>query len=649
MEAGQLDDIRRELGVLNQAFRLLGCKWDHLKQRVVLLEDNLGNPDYPDDRLNPMSPAYVGGIDDASRAFHRKEYAGRSVFTIKIKGGRFIKLRPNPAQLHMLTAVFEDMALGIPVFIAILKARQIGFSTIIALLFLGLALVKDALNVIIAAHINDSASSLFGIIKTGYMFMPEVLKPIKEKDNVQELKFAQNQSQLKSFKAKEGSMGVSTSYTHAHFSELALWQENPPETLATALDAIPKMVGVIVFVESTSRGKNNILYDMWKRATAAWEEVENRGAIRADPWRPLFYSWMDDADYRLPVTEAFKLTQEEIDFQKEYRCTREQLAWRRAKINEKVSTLGYPAALAHFNRENPSDPDTAFKAAGSIVFDLEAIDWLNETFRQVPQITYDAFLSRDANYPNGYKPMILPNGLNGALRIYQQPQEGVDYDLWCDPTRNEGVNPNDAAFHIIDTRTIKQVAAFSLPIDPADLGRICAAVGWYYNYAFAVIENNNAGITTCRVMYKELGYTNMHHHVAPGKTGYQTSRVLGFSMKGDVRSDCIENFKRYICEYRVEIPDYLTLDEMESFRAVYDKKRGKFKEQAETGKQDNLVTSYMMGLYVGNQRYSWHLKEAKRKQDPRVIKGVLELPDGALTIDLVREPEPPRLEGLLSD
>lgn len=645
MQAGQIDAIRRELGWLHKAFKLLGVKWDHVKQRVVLLDDT----DYPDDRLDPHHAAYIGGMDEASFEYHRDNYAGKSVFTIKIKGGGFIKFRAKPAQLHMLTAVYQDMALGLPVFIAILKARQIGFSTCIALLFLALALVKDALDIIIAAHINDSASSLFSIIKLGYMFMPEVLKPIKEKDNVQELKFQVNQSQLKSFKAKEGAMGVSTSYTHAHFSEIALWQENPPATLATALDAIPKMVGVIVFAESTSRGKNNILHDMWKRSTEAWANPENRGGVRGDTWRPLFYSWMDDADYRLPVTDAFKLTIEEVEFQKQYRCTREQLAWRRAKIDEKISTMGHASALAHFNRENPSDPETAFKAAGDIVFDLEAIDWLNETYRQVPQTTYDTFLIKDNNYPNGYKPMITPNGLNGALRIYQRPEEGVEYTLWCDPTRNEGVNPNDAAFHVIDTRTITQVAAFNLAIDPADLARICAAVGWYYNYAYAVVENNNAGITTCRVMYKELGYTNMHTHISPGKTGYQTSEILGFSMKGDIRSDCIENFKRYIREYRVAIYDYLTLDEMESFRAVYDKKRGKFKEQADTGKQDNMVTSFMMGLYVGNQRYSWHLKSAKRKNEPRQIKGELELPEGAFTIEEIREPALPSPEALFGD
>lgn len=596
MEIKDVQRTREELQYLDRAFRLMGCKWDHVRQRVTHLA--------PDELPYPTA-------DESLR--------GKSVFKIKRKGGGMLRFRAKPAQLDLATAIYQDMAWGRPVFIVILKARQIGFSTFVGLLFLGLALIKDALDVIIAAHIDKSASNLFAIYQTAYRFLPDDLKPVKEKDNQQELKFLQNQSQLSAFVAKEGNMGVSTSYTHAHFSEIALWKHAPAETLATALDSIPQVVGTIVVAESTSRGKHNLLYEMWQKATASWDNPANRGATRADPWRPKFYAWYDDEGYYLPVDDSFKATPEEVELQKAYRLTKQQLAWRRAKIAEKASSLGEQGARAHFDRENPSDPETAFRVVGEIVFEPRALDWLNTHFRRENPTGYDAYLVPDKDVPCGHRPFIVPKG-GGPLRIFKKPILDHDYILCADPTRNEGRKPDAAGMHVIDANTIQVVASYSLPIDPEDMARVNAAVGWYYNEAFAVVENNDAGIGCARVMYKELGYTNMYRHTSPGKIQAQYSKDLGFPLKGENRDECIKNGKRFVREYRVEIYDPETLDEMESFRAVFDRKTNKFKPQGTgEGRQDNLVMALLIGLYVGNIRYRWFDREPVKRNEPKPL------------------------------
>lgn len=594
----QVKDVQRtleELKYLDRAFRLMGMKWDHARMRVTHLA--------PDELPYPQA-------DESLK--------GKSVFQIKRKGGGFLSFRAKPAQLDLATAIYQDMALGLPVFIVILKARQIGFSTFVALLYLALALIKDALEVIIAAHVDKSASNLFAIYQTAYRFLPDDIRPVKEKDNQQELKFLANQSQLSAFVAKEGNMGVSTSYTHAHFSEIALWKHAPAETLATALDSIPKLVGTIVIAESTSRGKHNLLYEMWEKATASWDDPNNRGTERPDPWRPKFYSWMDDEEYYLPVGDEFKLSPEEIEFQKQYRATKQQIAWRRAKIKEKASTLGEQGAKGHFDRENPSDPETAFRVVGEIVFEPRALDYMNKHYRRENPTRYDAYLVPDKAVSIGYRPTIVPRG-GGPLRIYGKPKPDHDYLMCIDPTRNEGRKPDAAGLHVIDCRTVRVVASYSLPIDPEDLARTAAAIGWYYNEAYAVVESNDAGIGCARVMYKELGYTNMHRHISVGQTQTQYSRNLGFSLKGENRDECIKNGKRFVREYRVEIPDPETLDEMEAFRAVFDKKLNKFKPQGTgEGRQDNLVMALLIGLYIGNIRYRWFDLQPKKRGVPVV-------------------------------
>lgn len=616
----------QELKYLDQAFRLMGCKWNYVKGRVTHLDhDELPYPGLPE------------------------EYRGKSVYQIKVKGGGFITFRAKAAQLRALSAVYEDMALGLPVLIVILKARQIGFSTMIALLFLGLAILKDALDMIVAAHIDKSASNLFSIYKTAYHFLPDLLKPVKEKDNTQELKFLNNQSQLSAFVAKEGNMGVSTSYTHAHFSEIALWKHNPAETLATAMDSIPKMVGTIVFAESTSRGKHNLLHEMWESASESWAKADQRGHNRKDPWRPLFYSWMDDEEYYLPVDDSFKLTQEEIEIQKVHRCNKQQLAWRRSKIAEKAGSLGLEGARAHFDRENPSDPETAFRVVGEIVFEPRALTWLNKQCMKPNPTRYEAYLIPEPSIPTGFKPFITPKG-QGSLRIYKQPKDGHEYLLCCDPTRNEGRNPDAAGMHIIDVSTIDVVASYSKVLDPEDLAREAAALGWYYNEAFAVVENNDAGIGCVRVMYKELGYRNIYRHTPADSIHTQYSKTLGFPLKGESRDEVIKNGKRFVREYKSEIYDAQTLAEMETFRAVFDKVKNKFKPQGTgAGRQDNLVMALLMGWYVGNIRYQWYKLAAKSRVKPVVLDESSNIAtDFSDRIELTAE-RPAKVEGLLGD
>jgi hypothetical protein len=623
MEVRDVSRTLQELKYLDQAFRLMGCKWDHVRRRVVHLEAH--ELPYP-------------GADPS-------KFAGKSVFTIKIKGGGFTTFRPKSAQLRMLTAVFEEMALGLPVFIVILKARQIGFSTCIALLFLALALIKSALDIIVAAHIDTSASNLFSIYKTAYHFLPDDIKPPKEKDNQQELKFAPNQSQLKSFVAKEGNMGVSTSYTHAHFSEIGLWKHNPAETLATALDSIPKMVGTIVFAESTSRGKGNLLHELWERSIASWLVPEQRGLNRKDPWRPLFFAWFDDEDYYLPIDDSFKLTGEEVELQQQFRLTKQQLAWRRAKIAEKAGALGEPGAKAHFNRENPSDPETAFRLMGDIVFDAPAIEWQTKTYQKENPNCFQAYLVPDKRVPTGFKPFVVPRH-DGPLRIYRRPEPSGDYLMCMDPTRNEGTTPDDAALQIIDVNKVEVVASYNQPIDPEDFGREAAAIGWYYNEAFCVCESNDAGIGTVRTMYKELGYRRMYRHTSPDKIVQEYSKSLGFPLKGEIRDEVIKNGKRFLREYRVIIPDKPTLNELIAFRTVFDRVRNRFKAQG-TGKskQDNLVMALLIGLYVGNIIYQWHKKEIVPIHLPRTLDNVAESWDDEREL-AVRGPS---IEALLGD
>ncbi|MBK8583434.1 MAG: hypothetical protein IPL86_16955 [Flavobacteriales bacterium] len=610
-----------ELRYLNSAFYLMGCKWDNALKRVVHLDrTEMPHPDAPED------------------------FRGQSIFHISVKPSGMKIFRAKAAQLKLFTAVYEEMARGTPCYIIILKARQIGFTTAIGLLILALSLLKEATNAMIAAHIDDSAYSIFEIYKRAYHFLPydendpdnpHNLKPKKEADNLTMLKFEENQSSMRSFVAKEGSLGVSKPHTYAHFSEMALWRGDAGQTLATALDSIPKVVGSIVFIETTSRGRGNAFHKLWESASASDERFQQTGE-RTDLWRPLFFSWMDDEDYRVTPPATWVKSADEVLFQLKARCDDAQLYWRNRKISEKMGTLGYEGAVAHFNRENPTTPEDAFAFAGDATFDAMGMAWLRKRFETRDPDRYDVFLAKsEVGVPGGAYPIITPNIASGPLRIFSMPREDGRYMICADPTRNEGDKPDDAAMHILDIDNIAQVGAFTLPIDPYDFADVIVAAALFFNNAFVVCENNNAGLGTVLRIVKELKYANVYYHGKSPGQAISEHVSAGFPTNKTTRPELITNGKRFIKELRVVLHDPETFDEMESYRREWDAERGKYVDEERPGESNNLVMALLIGLLVGNLKYRWFNKARRHHRSPAPMK-----PEGdVLTVRRFKEVE----------
>jgi len=613
-----LTKTANELRTLNTAFSLLGCKWEPLVKRVI----NLNHDELP----FPGAP---------------EETRGRSCFQIKTKGEGLVYMRPKAAQLQLATAIYEEMALGIPAFLALLKARQIGFSTFIGLLNLAIAILKAGCDIIVAAHIDDSATNLFSIYQLGYRSLRQAVDRLvdeggenpfpfsldKEADNTTTIKLRENQSRMQSFVAKEGNMGISTSYTAAHCSEFALWKNDPAQTLATALDSISKTVGSMVFIETTSRGRGNAFHKLWLAARESWSDKRNRGASRPTPWRPLFFNWMSDEDYRITPPADWVKSKEEAEFQNIHKCDDAQLYWRNRKIAEKASSLGKAGAVAHFNRENPTTEEDAFQYAGDVSFDPVALDWLKSRFQIKDANTYDLALLDVQLGPGKYKPYVAPNTLVGKLggkfRIFSMPQPGVHYFISADPTRNEGTNPDKAAFHVWRTDAPEQVALWHGHVDPYDFADLLVAAGLFYNYAFLVPESTGPGLGTCLRIKKELKYGTIYFRNKPTP---QSEGSIGFSTDKGTKKEMITNAQRYVKELRPVIHDPETYLEIEGYRREWDSDKGEYVDV--TGVDDNLAMALFIGLYVGNTLYGWY------KKPRRVLESVVSLsPEDSIAVE----------------
>lgn len=237
-------------------------------------------------------------IDAATLAAHLDDPMWRisNLYKIIIKGdddpdGLVITFKPNRAQRRLIARLHHRNI--------ILKARQLGFTTLIAILWLDTALFsKGPIRCGIVAQDKDTATMIFrDKVKFAYNNLPPVLRerfPL-EKDSAEEILFAHNGASIR----------VATSYRggtphRLHISEFGKicrqYPHKAQEVVTGSLPAVPKS-GITV-IESTAEGQDGAFYDM----TMAAKALDEKGApLSAKDYRFHFFPWWEAPEYRLPA------------------------------------------------------------------------------------------------------------------------------------------------------------------------------------------------------------------------------------------------------------------------------------------------------------------------------------------------------------
>ena len=108
---------------------------------------------------------------------------------IKTKSGQIIPFRLNPAQEKLYAAAKEQQDAGKPVRLIILKARQLGFSTLTEGLIFHACATRENTNALIVAHLDVATGNLFRMSKLFYDELPGPIRPMLKASNAQELIF----------------------------------------------------------------------------------------------------------------------------------------------------------------------------------------------------------------------------------------------------------------------------------------------------------------------------------------------------------------------------------------------------------------------------------------------------------------------------
>jgi hypothetical protein len=268
-----------------------------------------------------------------------------NLYSIADEKGVIRPFRPNAEQLRFIS---EMHTLNL-----ILKARQLGFSTLIEIMGLDTCLFHANTNMGVIAQDIDTAKDIFNQkLREVYARLPEQLRAriTATQDAAQEMSFSNGS------KIRVGTSLRGGTYQFLHVSELgkiaAKYPEKAREIKSGALNTVH--AGQHIFIESTAEGQGGLFHDLVTEAQAR----EAQGIEPSDLEFKLYFApWWRDTRYRIDTDRTIPAKHleyfKELERQHDIILEPGQRAWYSQKANQQKDDM---------RREFPSYPAEAFDA-----------------------------------------------------------------------------------------------------------------------------------------------------------------------------------------------------------------------------------------------------------------------------------------------
>lgn len=514
----------------------------------------------------------------------------RRYLKIRTKAGKLVPLRLNPPQQKLYDVVAEQVRERRPIRIIILKARQMGFSTLTEAMIFHRTVTREMVQSLIVAHQEDSTANLFTMSRLYYECLPDLIRPMKKASNAQELLF-ENPTKNPEEKKREpglrsrircataGGRGIGRSDTlqNVHLSEFAFWPGRKRVTFAGIMQAVPDLPETMVIIESTANGFDEFK-DMWDDAVEAWNKGERDGII------PVFFAWWEMPEYRRKVSPDFVPTAEEEKLKEIYHLDNEQLAWRRWCIK---TNCGGDVSL--FKQEYPASPDEAFIMSGACVFNSDAVVLQRERVRKLPRKTgrfaydYDGLHITKIRWVDAW---------DGEISILRDPAAGKPYVIGGD-TAGEG--SDWFVGQALDNVTGQQAAVLHQEFGEGEYVRQMYCLGMYYNTALLGVESNFSTFPNAEL--QRLGYPKIYVREHLDTYTGKLKEAYGFRTDQITRPRIISELVELAAQHLELIEDYETLGEMLTFV-----KNERGRPQAQEGKHDDMVMALAIAYHIRPQQ-----------------------------------------------
>lgn len=395
------DYIRRDT---DPAFKWIDHSIDEIAERVAYL-DAFYDP-IKDEQIAPLGIEETSFIQhELSRSKVDFDYWARRYAMLKDKKMSLIRYNPTAVQHLLLNRIAEEehKALsgitGEGIILSVLKARQLGVSTISEIIIAHRTFFYGNSTAFIAADTDERTPNLYEMLVRVLDNLPWWMKPrsvdpksdyrVKNKsllfhDQDSVIRFGSSSNMAGGEKQKDkGALGTGMTLPLVHLSELALWQ-NAGQIDDSLMPSIPMSPRTFAIFESTAKGRNNWWHHKWIDA--------KKGLGRRVP---VFIPWYTDPDtYKKPAPVNF--TPDDLSLAHAKRVydtsapwvgysvqlTKDQLYWWEMTRKEYASRK----ELYKFAAEYAADDMEAFQNPTSSVFGADLIDELRNRANHTPTL-----------------------------------------------------------------------------------------------------------------------------------------------------------------------------------------------------------------------------------------------------------------------
>lgn len=359
-----------------------------------------------------------------------------------------------------------------------LKARQIGWSTIVCIYSLWLATFKPSSITVLLSKKQDDARDLIKKCKFVYDRLPDWMHGRVDRTNrsVDSIQLS-NDSLIEALPSKKDpARGKSASFIV--LDELAFFDD--PENAWAAIEPTIDIGGQCAAL-STANGAGNFFHRFYKAAKAG-----------QNGFTALFYSWrvVPERDDDWYERQQIKLP---------------------------------PWQLA---QEYPENDVMAFVVSGSPAFDSQVL--MNIT----PETYRKGWLKEGEGRDGG---MVFHESAAGDVHIFREPVPNHNYVIGGDIAEGRATGDYSCA-QVIDTTTMEQVARWHGHINVDLFADELYRLGQYYNWALLGPERNGVGGTVVRRLLDELNYPNLLKDKSMGsgpgdlKHGWNTTQATKYQI-----------------------------------------------------------------------------------------------------------------------
>lgn len=250
--------------------------------------------------------------------------------------GKTVPFVPTAAQLRLAECLVKNKR------VIILKARQIGASTIVRAYFTWKALMsEEPLRLGIMSYTHESAQYLHSLDKTFVEGLPSAMRRPLDSSTSRTIKLKDSGAELRSFTSgMKGGGTRSYALSDLHLSEFAHYDDQE-EVLSNAVSTVGE--GGQIVIETTANGPGDKYHQMVV-------------GCPGNGWTLFWSPWYEHSAYakqaRFGLSNVSAMTQEERIIKSKLRLTNDQMYWRRTMIHQ--------MGPDKFRREYPATPEEAF-------------------------------------------------------------------------------------------------------------------------------------------------------------------------------------------------------------------------------------------------------------------------------------------------